>query len=73
MTNNEREKHPPKHCPNCGSKHINYVECMAYFRGSICWDTYCDDCNWSGDVRPDSDLDYYRAEAIETHKWLEAS
>ena len=61
--NKDRPKHPPKHCPCCGSTNINYVELMTNFRGSIIWDTYCKDCEWSGDINPDIDLDYYRIEA----------
>lgn len=52
------EKHPPKLCPQCGSDNIHYVE-QTDNRGSIVWDTYCYGCYWSGDIRPDSDLDYY--------------
>jgi len=69
--NKTRPKHPPKYCPNCGHPVNNYVEGMTNFRGSISWDTYCKECEWSGDIRPDSDLDYYRVEAIETHEWLQ--
>jgi len=65
MTNKERPKHPPNFCPNCGSDKINYVELMSNFRGSILWDTFCKDCEWSGDVRPDKDHDFYRHEAQE--------
>lgn len=52
-----RVKHPPKRCPECGSTNINYVD-LATERGNIVYDTYCYDCNWSGDISPDSDLDY---------------
>jgi len=65
MSDNERPKHPPKHCPDCGSENINYVELMTNFRGNAIYDTYCEDCGWSGDISPDSDLDYYRVEAQE--------
>ncbi|KXB08682.1 hypothetical protein AKJ59_00670 [candidate division MSBL1 archaeon SCGC-AAA385M02] len=71
MSDKERPKHPPKHCPNCGSENINYIECFTNFRGNIAWDTYCKDCEWSGDISPDSDLDYYRVEAQETFEEIQ--
>lgn len=54
-----REKHPPKHCPECGAVNIHSVEMSTEKRGSLVWDAYCYDCGWSGDINPDSDLDYY--------------
>jgi len=61
----KRDKHPPKNCPNCGSDNINYVELMTNFRGNAIYDTYCKECGWSGNISPDSDLNYYRVEAQE--------
>jgi len=66
------EKHPPKHCPQCGSGNTNYVELWAKsqwmcdtknpdwipFQG-IGYDTYCYDCEWSGDIEPDEDMNIY--------------
>jgi len=53
-----RVKHPPKLCPECGSTNINYVELATVKRGSLVYDTYCYDCDWSGDISPDADLDF---------------
>jgi len=47
--------HPPKHCPNCGSTNIESVVGKNN-QGSAIHDTYCRDCEWSGDISPDSDL-----------------
>lgn len=47
--------HPPKHCPNCGSTDINSVVGKNN-QGSAIHDTYCENCMWSGDISPDSDL-----------------
>jgi len=61
----KRDKHPPKRCPNCGSDDIIYVEFFTISRGNIVWNTRCKTCGWRGEIRPDSDLNYYRVEAQE--------
>ncbi|GAG15593.1 unnamed protein product [marine sediment metagenome] len=47
--------HPPKHYPNCGSTDINSVVGKNN-QGSAIHDTCCENCMWSGDISPDSDL-----------------
>lgn len=54
--------HPPKRCPNCGSSAIEFV-IGENNHGSAIYDTYCEDCTWSGDISPDSDLRVYRGSA----------
>jgi hypothetical protein len=62
----EAELHPPKFCPNCGTKldkrPIQYW-CDSNrpstqddsFRG-VGYDTFCDKCDWRGNIAPDSDM-----------------
>lgn len=56
----------PKFCPSCGAK-------LLRISGTKIWimplgerenrvdtfDVYCDECEWSGDISPDSLDDYY--------------
>lgn len=46
----------PKHCPNCGSANIHNQEMGAHSDSSELYDTYCRDCEWSGDISPDKHL-----------------
>ena len=50
------EKHPPEHCPNCGSTNIHNQELESGHQFSELYDTYCRDCKWSGDISPDVQL-----------------
>ena len=46
-------KFTPKHCPNCGSANIHNQPLESPFDTSELYDTYCRDCEWSGDISPD--------------------
>ncbi len=50
-------KYPPKRCPNCGSENIHNQELESGSEYSELYDTYCRDCEWSGDISPDLPLD----------------
>ena len=56
LTGVDLEKHPPKHCPNCGSTNLHNQEMVAHSYSSELYDTYCRDCTWSGDISPDKHL-----------------
>lgn len=67
---NPDDFHPPKYCPECGSKIPQTTWHRASFwadssrketyenpfRG-IGYDVYCPSCDWSGDIIPDEDGD----------------
>ena len=46
-------KYTPKCCPNCGSTNIHNQELESGSNCSELYDTYCRDCEWSGDISPD--------------------
>lgn len=52
--------HPPERCPKCGSSNIEFVIGKNNLDDAV-YDTYCEDCTWSGDIIPDSDLRVYRS------------
>jgi hypothetical protein len=54
--NNNHEKRPPKHCPNCGSTNIHNQELESRHPISELYDTYCRKRQWSGDISPDIPL-----------------
>lgn len=57
--------HPPEYCPNCGAKLTR--DFIPFWNDSsrretpqdpykeIGYDTYCSNCDWSGDIIPDAD------------------
>jgi len=67
----------PKFCPNCGKKMNDIVECYSGYpenywidshgvqRSNLIYDCYCDECEWSGDISPDDDLDSVVDEEID--------
>ena len=50
-------KYIPKRCPNCGSTNIHNQELESGSETSELYDTYCRDCEWSGDISPDIPLE----------------
>lgn len=63
----EAVKHPPKFCPNCGTKLTDNIQ--EYWADSsrkatvdnpfkdVGYDCYCENCKWSGNIEPDADTD----------------
>jgi hypothetical protein len=64
---NDYEKRPPKHCPNCGSINIHNQELISRHPTSELYDTYCRDCEWSGDISPDIPSTQKKATKNSTH------
>ncbi len=47
------DKYAPKHCPNCGSTNLHNMPLEPKNEWEELYDTYCRDCEWSGDISPD--------------------
>jgi len=64
----ENVPHPPKFCPECKSKKIDYSQCCDYKdTTSLYYDCHCKKCGWQGDIHPFEDRYYYRRQGLDPY------
>lgn len=64
----ENVPHPPKRCPECGSKKIDHAQCCDYEdTTSLYYDCHCKKCGWQGDIHPFEDKYYYRRQGLDQY------